>query len=305
MSGIEHEDLLWLTESAGIPPVGRVARLSGGWDNPNYRLFLEDGSSVVLKIWEGQEDEEGVLQVIERQKLVQRNGIRTVVPLDFADGSPYLEREGVCWTLMPYIEGGHLGSDPDSLNSLGKEMARMHQIPHSECFPSEYRMGGSLFDRIFDAEHDSEDGLRFISLLRGQSEGLLSEAPDDLPSGTLHGDLFPDNVLGDGRVAAILDFEEGFYGPCAFDLVMAFVGFGWEDGSPQMGRWESLRSGYESERKLTASEKSSLDWLHRYATLCIAAWRFWKHVISEFDESLSNRYMEMVDRLEVEVRLDC
>jgi len=303
MSEIGIKDLLWLSESAGIAPVDRFARLSGGWDNPNYRLFLEDGSSVVLKVWAGQADKEGVMQVIEKQKWVQRHGIRTVVPMNFVDGSPYVEREGVCWTLMPYIEGGHLGSDPASLNSLGKEIARMHNVPRSDCFQTDYRMGASLFDKIYEARPDSGAGGGFVSLLRRYSDELLPKIPSELPSSILHGDLFPDNVLGDGQVTAIIDFEESFYGPCVFDLVMAFVGFGWEEGSPQMGRWESLRSGYESERRLISSERSSLDLLHRYATLCIAAWRFWKHEISEFDESLSTRYVEMVDRLEMETSL--
>ena len=40
--------------------------------------------------------------------------------------------------------------------------------------------------------------------------------------------------------------------------------------------------------------------MHRYATLAIACWRFWKHNLKEPDESLSRRYLEMIDRLEVE-----
>ena len=85
-----------------------------------------------------------------------------------------------------------------------------------------------------------------------------------------------DNVIGDGEVAAILDLEEAWVGPCAFDLVMAFVGFGWDSGRPVEERWDALVSGYESFRNLTNPERAALAVLHRNATLSIAAWRLWK-----------------------------
>ena len=129
---------------------------------------------------------------------------------------------------------------------------------------------------------------------------MRGQIPDDLPRGILHGDLFPDNVIGDGEVAAILDLEEAWIGPRAFDLVMAFVGFGWDAGKPVGERWDALVSGYESVRNLTDSERAALAVLHRYATLSIAAWRYWKHNMAEPGTELSVRYLEMVDRLGVE-----
>ena len=35
-----------------------------------------------------------------------------------------------------------------------------------------------------------------------------------------------------GKVTAILDLEEAWIGPRAFDLVMAYVGFGWKGDKP-------------------------------------------------------------------------
>ena len=101
-------------------------------------------------------------------------------------------------------------------------------------------------------------------------------------------------------MAAILDLEEAWVGPCAFDLVMAFVGFGWDEGKPVEERWDALVSGYESVRNRTNPERAALAVLHRYATLSIAAWRYWKHNMAEPGTELSVRYLEMVDRLGVE-----
>ena len=139
----------------------------------------------------------------------------------------------------------------------------------------------------------------FLITLKKESESLRNQIPESLPQGILHGDVFPDNVIGDGAVAAILDLEEAFIGPCAFDLMMAFVGFGWNEDEPLIDRWNALLEGYESIRPLTQDEKLALPALHRYATLSIAAWRYWKHVMTQPDEALKMRYLEMTERLEI------
>ena len=193
-----------------------------------------------------------------------------------------------------------LDSDESSLRNLGQAMARLHQIPLDECFPDDYRMGWSLFERMYAMAEEANEWTEFLVNLKEESNKLQGRIHEDLPRGVLHGDLFPDNVIGEGSVSAILDLEEAWIGPCAFDLVMAFVGFGWQNGAPIRQRWDALLNGYQSVRPLTDSEREALPALHRYATLSIAAWRYWKHVMSEPDEELAERYLEMVDRLKIE-----
>ena len=154
---------------------------------------------------------------------------------------------------------------------------------------------------MFEIADDTNSWSDFLIFLKKESESLRDQIPEDLPRGILHGDLFPDNVIGDGSVAAILDLEEAFIGPCAFDLMMAFVGFGWDGKEVIHERWNALLEGYESVRPLSQDEKLALPALHRYATLSIAAWRYWKHVMTQPDDELRGRYLEMVNRLEIKI----
>lgn len=284
---------------AGLEGLETIAPMQGGWDNSNSLLTLSDGTRLVLKIWNAQ-SEEGTQAAIDRQLHLQQHGIPTSVPMQLSEGGRYTVREGVAWTLLPYIDGGHLDSDSKSLESLGEVMAAMHEIPLAECFPRDYRMGWSLFKRMYEMAGPDSQWPDFLSRLKDEEEGLRGTIPEGLPEGILHGDLFPDNVLGAGSVAAIIDFEETWIGPKVFDLVMAFVGFGWQGGAPVPERWQALLTGYESIRPLTGPERAALPAMHRYATLSIAAWRYWKHVMSEPDEKLAGRYLEMLDRLEVQ-----
>lgn len=295
--GVSVDDSNWLTALAGLPSVDSIEPLDGGWDNSNSLLTLSDGTRLVLKIWNAQ-SEKGVRTVIERQLYLQQHGIPTSVPIQLADDERYALRGGVAWTLMPFVDGGMLSTDSSALESLGESMATMHDIPLADCFSRDYRMGWSLFERMYKDSGPEPQWPEFIARLRNESVELKGQIPNNLPEGILHGDLFPDNVIGGNSVAAIIDFEEAWIGPCVFDLVMAFVGCGWQDGVPVLERWDALLTGYQSVRPLTESEKRALPVIYRYATLSIAAWRYWKHVMSDPVEEFADRYLEMLNRLD-------
>ena len=301
-SVIGTNDAQWMLDISGLAGLDRIEPLEGGWDNSCVLLTLTDGAFVVLKAWDANTVEE-VGRVIARHCHLDSHGIPTPVPLRLEEGRMLVEKDGVAWTLLPYFPGGMLDSDEESLRSLGKVQAKMHMVPTSDCFPDIYKMGFRLFEKVLSIGGEWE-GHPFLELLRNEVPTLKEGIPPGLPSGVLHGDLFPDNVIGsDGEVSAILDLEEAWIGPLAFDLAMSFVGFGWEDGKPFESRWEALVEGYQSKRRLASAEVSALPALHRYATLSIACWRFWKHNISMPDYSLSDRYREMVDRLNVDFDL--
>ena len=298
---VSDADAEWLISRAGLEGLESIFPLEGGWDNTNLHLVLENGSSFVLKAWYANTVEE-VRRVIARHIHLHENGIPTTVPIILTDGTHVATKDGVAWTLLPFVGGGILGLDEDSVRSLGETQARMHLIPRADCFPTSYRMGFELFEEVVSLSNRKGVSDPFVEMLSSQTADIMSEFPSDLPMGVLHGDLFPDNVIGsEGGVSAILDLEEAWIGPMAFDLAMSCVGFGWDGTLPAWGRWKALFDGYQSVRSLTQNEVDSLPFLHRFATLCIAAWRFWKHNLSEPDDSLADRYVEMVDRLSVEI----
>ncbi len=297
---INMEDIAWVLGHTKLSKPVSISTLDGGWDNCNILLEFAEGEKFVLKAWFANEISE-VGRVIERHVHLDNYGIPTVIPLNLDGHGLIANKDGFAWTLMPYIEGGFLGSDSTSLRSLGEVLARMHCIPEADCFPKEYRMGFSFFERVSILCRERDLSLGFLDILAREVSLLKERLPSDLPNGILHGDIFPDNIIGsEGSVNAILDLEEAWIGPLCFDLVMAFVGFGWKGGQPISSRWNSLIGGYQSVRSLSEEEIYAFPIMHRYATLAIACWRFWKHNLSVPDKELSGRYLEMVDRFGLE-----
>ena len=100
----------------------------------------------------------------------------------------------------------------------------------------------------------------------------LREQPGDIKVGTIHGDLFHDNVLFQGtEVSAVLDLYNAATAFLLFDL--AIVANDWccnPDGSIDPLRESALLTAYGKARPFTKDEKSAWPIL-----ACTAAMRFW------------------------------
>ncbi len=295
---VSEQEAARLLSEADVAALREMRPLDGGWANSNHLLILEDDSRLVLKVWDERDPDE-VDRVIENTCWIAEHGVPTPVPLLLQNGRRMLVEEGRAWMLMPYIDGGWLPSDAASLHDLGRLQARLHEVPVHENIPRVYSVGYSLWQRLVDTARAADSLTPFLRRLEAEMTSLRRSIPEDLPTGVIHGDLFPDNVIGRrGEVLALLDFEEICVESLALDLAMTYVGFGWRDGSPVTESWQALLAGYQSVRRLTEAEHAALPDLHRYAVLAVAAWRYHQFVIEIPGTEHADRYKEMVDRLD-------
>jgi len=84
--------------------------------------------------------------------------------------------------------------------------------------------------------------------------------PRDLPTGTCHADLFPDNVFfRDGAFAAAIDFYFACDDALAYDLAVMFNAWCFEaDGSFNATAASAMLAGYQSVRPLSEAERAAL-----------------------------------------------
>jgi homoserine kinase type II len=297
---VSIKDALEVIDCTNLSDIISIQKLPGGWANSNYILQLKEGEKVVLKIWDEQSIEE-VEYLLNMTYYLSNNGVPTPEPIRFNNGKLLIIKNNLAWSLLPFIEGNWLNSNPSSLYSLGQAQANLHMIKSPPGLKKDFSMGYQLFQKLFSIAEEKNEWTDFLYLLKKESTKLKDNF-QKLPRGIIHGDLFPDNVIGSNdEVKSLIDFEETCNGILAFDLVMTFVGFGWENNLPVANHWHSLLKGYQSVRKLTEQEISALPDLHRLATLSIAAWRYWQFVINLPNTEHTNRYLEMTDRLDKEL----
>ena len=293
---VSFQDASDIIIAAGLSDLVNLEKLPGGWANSNYKLSLNDNTKRVLKIWDGQTLDE-VDHLLSITTYLSDNGVPTPSPIPFSNGEFMVVKNGLAWTLLPFVEGAWLEPNDSSLYSLGRIQASLHLIKSPVNLKEKFSMGNSLFDKLFSIADERNEWSDFLHMLKSEST-ILKQNIGELPRGIIHGDLFPDNILGtNDNVTSILDFEEVCYDILAFDLVMTFVGCGWENGEPVVERWVALLDGYQSVRMLSHEEMDSLSDLHRLATLSIAAWRYWQFVINLPNTEHTDRYLEMTARL--------
>ena len=117
----------------------------------------------------------------------------------------------------------------------------------------------------------------------------------------LHGDLFLENVLfsADGRLLALIDFEEMCLGPRLLDVCMTLTGCCYSaDHRLDFDLARSFLSSYCSRHPLSVDECGLLVDFLRYACLAIAFWRFRQFNVRLVDEQRTEAYQPMVERIQ-------
>lgn len=193
---------------------------------------------------------------------------------------PVRARSGATWTtlrdrpaaLLTFLDGvsfsrpraGHCaaaGAALAGLHEAGADFAPRRA--NALSIASWIRLAKNLLPRADNVE------LGLAALVSENLEALEERWPADLPSGVIHADLFPDNVLFvGGAVSGLIDFYfacDDFY---AYDLAVMLNAWCFDGGGRfSRAKSQSLISGYTRRRSLSRHETESLPVLARGAAL--------------------------------------
>lgn len=126
------------------------------------------------------------------------------------------------------------------------------------------------------AERASEISEELRDFVEKELNLLEQNWPDNLPTGIIHADLFPDNVFFIGnRISGFIDFYFACFDALAYDLAICLNA--WCFDSNQRFQPEScaaMISAYQSVRKLTENEIRAFPWLVRGAAMRFLLTRF-------------------------------
>jgi homoserine kinase type II len=154
--------------------------------------------------------------------------------------------------------------------SVGAALGHLHQLPPTAALPKAHAYGVHSFDGVLGGGFDTA----YERWLEARIARCREVASLPLPAGLLHGDAFADNLVFDGdRLLAVLDFEEAFVGPFAFDIGMALAGSAAGRVPPRKHPVALLR-GYERVRPIHRDERRSVIAQAAYAATATSVWRY-------------------------------
>jgi len=197
------------------------------------------------------------------------------------DGRLFLTRPGAAGedkalALIEYLPGVSVSvPTAGQARAVGAELARLHLAAADFPASRANAMGVAEWQRL--AEACGADGLAVIdpalaALVASALPRLAAAWPQNLPTGVIHADLFPDNVLmlGD-TVTGLIDFYFACNDILAYDLAVTHVAWCFaDDNSFRADVSEALMQGYESVRPLSPTERAALPLLAQGAAMRFA-----------------------------------
>jgi homoserine kinase type II len=248
-----------------------VKGIAEGVENSNYLLSTERGQ-FILTLYERRVDPADLPFFLGLMEHLAGRGITCPLPVHDKSGKTLGRLADRPTAIVTFLSGMWVRRPrADHCAAVGKALAGLHLS--GEDFPLTRRNALSVggWRPLFEACDGRADEIA-AGLAGDISEELdqLEEYwPENLPSGVIHADLFPDNVffLG-GKLSGLIDFYFACNDMLAYDVAVCLNAWCFEpDGALNITKARALLSGYQSVRRFTPAEIDSLPTLARGAAL--------------------------------------
>lgn len=252
----------------GVPD--RAQPIETGIENSNYRIETDRGA-YVLTLFERRVDPDDLPYFAALLGHLAERRLPVPPPIADREGGLIRSIAGQPAWLVPFLPGrSPLPPTARATHEAGRALTRLHEAAadfagtraNDLSLTGWRRMANELGDRA----EAVEPGLG--RLIDGELAFLDAHWPRGLPHGTIHADLFPDNVLMEkGEVTGLIDFYFACTDIRAYDLAVMHASWSFADGGrrydPAIGR--SLVEAYGEAYPLTADERAALPILCRGA----------------------------------------
>ena len=278
--------------------------IAEGVENSNYYLETTSGR-YILTLFEKRANPADLPYFIALKQHLAANGYACPLPVAAKDGKALRTLAGRPAVIITFLQGlSPRVPNAAQCRQLGIGLARLHAASNDFEMVRENSLGPKSWPEMWQGRGETADDLR--SGLSDKIEAdlaVIAAAQDsfaDLPRGTIHADLFPDNAffLGDTFTGAI-DFYFACTDALVFDLAICLNAWAFEsDGSFNYSKGKNLIAGYESVRPLSESEKAAFPGLCRGAAL-----RFFMTRLVDWTETPADALVKPKDPLDYADRL--
>jgi homoserine kinase type II len=245
--------------------------IAEGVENSNYFLETEKGE-FILTLYEKRVNPADLPFFLGLMDHLAAKGIACPTPVHGRDGRALRELSGRPAAIVTFLKGvWQRRIRVEHAAPVGDALARLHLagLDYAGRRPNDLSLAGwrPLFERAAPRAHEVQAGL--AGEIEAELAFLERHWPADLPHGTIHADLFPDNVffLGE-RVSGLIDFYFACTDALAYDLAVCLNAWCFEaDGSYNLTKAQQMIAAYRRARPFDARESKALPVLLRGAAL--------------------------------------
>ena len=268
---VPDNELRAFVEQYQIGEVMACKGIAEGVENSNYLLHTTQGS-YILTLYEKRVKREDLPFFLGLMQHLAAKGLNCPTPLNGSDGIALRELCGRPAAICSFLEGmWPRRPNERHCQLLGAALADLHVKGRDFALqrPNNLSLSGwqDLAAKTAARADEVEAGL--AKLIADEVRFLESHWPQGLEIGTIHADLFPDNVffLGD-KLSGLIDFYFACTDFLAYDLAICINAWCFEgDGSFNVTKAQKMVRSYDSHRKIPQAEIAALPILARGSAL--------------------------------------
>ena len=282
----------------------KIKNIDNGILNSNFYIETKN-KKYILRIYEANRivDE-------EKQELILLDKIAGFIPVSKAIKN--IDNEYISiftnkkFALFEYINGNSITKiDTHIVREIAMYLGKFHSFSKEISFEEYNRKTRIDFNFYYNEIKKSEINFRFKNELLNLANEINDFDFSTLPSGIIHGDIFPDNVLLDeyNNIKIIFDFNESYYAPFIFDIAIVinfWIKINDFDFFTENNLIRDFLNYYSKYRKITKEELKSLDIACKKIALTFIFLRIYKKKIeNSYQKAISIQKKSYLDLIKL------
>ena len=281
-----------------------IKNIKNGILNSNFYIETKN-KKYILRIYEANRtiDE-------ELQELILLDKISSFIPVSRAIEN--IDNEYISifnnkkFALFEYVEGSSIEEiDTHIIREIAMNLGKLHSFSKEISFEKYNRKSRIDFEFYYNEIKKLNFDFKFKNELLNLADEIIKYDFSILPSGVIHGDIFPDNVLLDeyNNIKVIFDFNESYYAPFIFDIAIVinfWIKINNFDFFTENNFIRDFLNYYSKYRKITKEELKLLDVACKKIALSFIFLRIYKEKIdSSYQKALSIEEKSYLDLIKI------